>query len=280
MFNLDYAKRIWRLLKCCPDLVDKQTLIQQHQFIQNLLDSPRYADPKRLNHHEHQVLSQNGEDGVISEIFKRIGKRDQVFVEIGVGDGSENNTVYLLQQGWRGSWIEGNSESTAVIGRSFAKLISKGDLHLRQAFVTAENIQQILVDLNAPKEFDLLSLDIDRNTWHVWRALKEYRPRVVVVEYNSHYPADVDWKVEYSPTMAYNGTAYFGGSLKAFENLGKEMGYSLVGCELVGANAFFVRSDLCADKFAAPYTSENHYEPARFFLMRRDGHPRCFTDLP
>lgn len=267
------------MLKCLPDLIDKQTLIQQHQFIQNLLATPRYGDPKRLNQYEHQVFSQNGEDGAIAEIFRRIGTRDQFFAEIGVGDGSENNTVYLLQQGWRGCWVEGNIQSTTMIGRSFSQSITKGNLRLRQAFVTAENIRQIFVDLKVPSEFDLLSLDIDRNTWHVWAALKEYHPRVVVVEYNSQYPADVNWKVEYDPTRGYNETAYFGASLKAFENLGSELGYCLVGCELVGANAFFVRQDLCKELFAAPYTSENHYEPARFFLMRRDGHPRCFTDL-
>jgi hypothetical protein len=89
----------------------------------------------------------------------------------------------------------------------------------------------------------------------------------------------VDWKVRYAPELVYNCTSYFGGSLKAFEKLGAELGYALVGCELAGINAFFVRQDLVGDKFAAPFTAENHYEPPRYFLLRRDGHPRCFTDL-
>jgi hypothetical protein len=71
-----------------------------------------------------------------------------------------------------------------------------------------------------------------------------------------------------------------GANLKAYERLGAELGYALVGCELSGINAFFVRRDLLGDKFAEPFTAENHFEPSRYFLLRRDGHPRCYTDIP
>jgi hypothetical protein len=56
------------------------------------------------------------------------------------------------------------------------------------------------------------------------------------------------------------------------------MDYSLVGCDLGGTNAFFVRNDLLGDKFAAPFTSENHYEPPRYFLIRREAHSTAFSD--
>ena len=152
-------------------------------------------------------------------------------------------------------------------------------MKLHQAIVTAENVSAILAELKVPAEFDLLSLDVDRNTYFLWRALKNFRPRVVVIEYNSSFPPDQEWTVEYNASLTYNCTSYMGASLKAYERLGSEMGYALVGCELSGINAFFVRRDLCADKFAEPFTAENHYEPPRYFLLRRDGHPRCFTDI-
>ena len=69
-------------------------------------------------------------------------------------------------------------------------------------------------------------------------------------------------------------TSYEGASLKAMEILGKKKGYSLVACDFLGVNAFFVRDDLLEDKFCAPYTSENHFEPQRLFLYRRNGLPR------
>jgi hypothetical protein len=274
-----FARQSVRKVFAAPSNVDRQTTLLQHWYLEELLAKPRYADPKRLHQFEHQVFSQNGEDGTLAEIFRRIGTTDRRFVEVGVGDGLENNTTFWLAQGWQGCWLEGDEKSIASIREHFWQPLKEGKLTLRQAFISAENIGQLFAELNVPKEFDLFSLDIDRNTWFVWQALKEYRPRVVVVEYNASWPASVDWKVEYRPDMVHNCTAYMGASLKAYEKLGAELGYALVGCDLGGINAFFVRRDLCGDHFAAPFTAENHFEPPRFFLIRRDGHPRCFTDI-
>jgi hypothetical protein len=56
------------------------------------------------------------------------------------------------------------------------------------------------------------------------------------------------------------------------------LGYSLVGCDSIGCNAFFIRNDLVGDHFAAPFTSENHYEPARFELSFRRSHRTAILD--
>lgn len=275
-----YFKQTWKKLYSIPGNIDKQTLLGQHRFIQELLAQPRYSEPKRLHRFEHQVFSQNGEDGALDEIFRRIGVTDRTFLEIGVGDGLENNTTYFLSKGWKGWWVDGDGRAVDKIKKTFWQPLANGNLTVRQALVTAENIGSIISDLKVPAEFDLFSLDIDRNTCFVWQALKALRPRVIVIEYNSSFPPDADWTVEYRADLVYNCTSYLGASLKAYERLGAELGYALVGCELSGINAFFVRRDLCGDKFCQPYTAENHYEPPRYFLLRRDGHPRCFTDIP
>jgi hypothetical protein len=274
-----YAKQGLRKVYSIPGNVDRLTLLAQHQFIQTLLAQPRYADPKRLHRFEHQVFSQNGEDGALAEIFRRIGTTDRKFLEIGVGDGLENNTTFFLGQGWKGWWVEGDTSALEKIRDTFWQPIGKGDLMVRQALVTAENIAGILAELEVPVEFDLFSLDIDRNTYFVWQALKHLRPRVIVIEYNSQYPPPVEWTVEYKADQIYNCTSYLGASLKSYEKLAAELGYALVGCEMCGINAFFVRRDLVGDKFAEPFTAENHFEPPRLFLLRRDGHPRCFSDV-
>jgi hypothetical protein len=49
--------------------------------------------------------------------------------------------------------------------------------------------------------------------------------------------------------------------------LGNRKGYALVGCNITGANAFFVRRDLVQDRFCARFTAENHYEPPRYSLF-------------
>jgi len=69
---------------------------------------------------------------------------------------------------------------------------------------------------------------------------------------------------------------FFRTCLSAFEKLGKQKGYSLVGCSFSGSNAFFVRDDLLQDKFSAPFSAENHYEPPRYHVWLTAGHRRDF----
>src|ERR1700751_1725039 len=73
------------------------------------LAKPRHADPKRLVRYGYKVYSQNDEDGIIAEIFRRIGTTNRTFVEFGVETGVECNSVKLLVEGWRGLWIESNT---------------------------------------------------------------------------------------------------------------------------------------------------------------------------
>jgi hypothetical protein len=236
---------------------------------------PRYADPRRLLQYQHQTCSQSGEDGVIREIFRRIGTTDKVFVEAGVGDGCENNTALLLSRGWTGYWIDASNEFVQNVSqRADLEYCLKWSV----SSVTRENIGPLLKSMGAPKEFDLLSLDIDQNTYYAWEGMREYRPRVAVLEYNAMLASDVNWKVRYDPNRIWNGTHNYGASLKALELLGKELGYSLVSCESSGNNAFFVRNELVGDKFASPFTAENHYEPPRFNIGFRRSHPSAILD--
>jgi hypothetical protein len=247
-------------------------------YHQLLAADPRHADPKRLARHGLSVNSQNGEDGIIDEIFRRIGTTDRVFVEIGIGDGLENNTAFLLSQGWRGFWVDGNESFIPNIEPALAG--REGRLQWRTRYVDRENIAGVLGEMAVPAEFDLLSLDIDQNTLFVWEGLAAFRPRVAVIEYNAAIPARVDWSVRYGKDRTWDGSQNYGASLKAFERVGAALGYRLVGCDFNGVNAFFVRADLVGDHFAAPFTAENHFEPARFSLIHRTMHRRGILDLP
>ena len=236
--------------------------------------SPRYRDPRCLNQVSGQVFSQNNEDGILAEIFARIGVGSRTFIEIAAGEGVENNTRLLLQLGWTGLWIEGGAAEAASIRSNLAGEIAEGKLRFLEARVDAQNVAE-LVAANGPAEPDLLSLDIDYNTSHVWAALADLKPRVVCIEYNAHYPAGVDWEIAYRPDGEWAGTTRFGASLKALERIGRAQGYCLVGCDIFGVNAFFVRADLCDDRrFLAPFTAEQHHEPPRFDWVHMRGHAR------
>lgn len=252
---------------------------QAEAFVAQLLSTERYRDPRRLNRSEAQVFSQSGEDGILGEIFRRIGVTQRFFVELGVGTGLENNTAYLLTQGWHGRWLDGDADALAEARRHFQAPVADGRLIIRESLVTAENVAAQLDELEVPAECDLLSIDVDRNTYYIWRALRGRKPRVVVVEYNATFPPSDEWVVAYDPSKGWNSSSYFGASLKSYELLGRELGYTLVGCGLAGTNAFFLRSDLVTDRFEPPFTAEHHYEPPRYWLARlRFGHRRCFTD--
>ena len=238
----------------------------------------RYNDDRRLLKFGFQVNSQNAEDGMIHEIFRRIGAGKRIFAEIGISDGTENNTAFLLSQGWTGFWVDGDKTFLRMLG---ARADLQGDcVKSVVSFVTKENIAGLFGQLGVPEEFDLLSLDIDQNTYYAWEGLSTYHPRAVVVEYNALLPPDIDWKVHYESNRVWNGTSNFGASLKAFELLGRRLGYELVGCDFIGVNAFFVRSDLVGDRFAPPFTAENHYEPPRYALSHRRGHRTAILDRP
>ncbi len=248
------------------------------QAFQTLMDSdPRYGDPRRLLAHGAQYWSQNYEDGMIEEIFHRVTSHTKTFLEIGVGDGSENNTAALLRQGWRGWWIDGDSYCCAAIRSRLAEMPNLASrLVMREEVVSPDNIRDLLQEIGVPEDFDLLSLDIDRDTYHIWEALIAFRPKVVIVEYNAAIPSAVSWINPCRQDRIWDGSQAFGASLKAFELLGKQRDYSLVGCDIIGVNAFFVRNDLVGDKFAPPFTSENHYEPPRYGLRFRWAHPSAF----
>ena len=240
--------------------------LQGHR--QALLESPRYSDEKRLLKFGYRVYSQSDEDGILQEIFRRIGTKSRSFIEIGSGDGLENNTLYLLMQGWHGIWIEASARKVATARSSAGGFIRGGALRIERQFVRAANVDGLLARLASEAEVDLVSLDIDGNDFYVLQALQSISPRVVVCEYNAKFPPDVAWVMEHNESHRWNGTDYFGASLKAWEMLLERKGYSLVGCNLLGCNAFFVRKDLAADPpFCSPFSAANHYEPARYFLL-------------
>lgn len=249
-----------------------------HEHVSRLAALPP-EDSLRLTGHTFGTFSQTHEDGVIAEIFRRIGTTNKKFVEIGVGNGLENNTANLLLQDWTGVWLEGDPNSIRSIEASHRRFISTGKLVVKQSFVTAENVEETFARTGSPIELDLLSIDIDRNTYWIWKALSNLKPRVVVIEYNAAFAPQVEWVVPYHADKSWDGTLQFGASLKAFERLGSDLGYSLVGCDLAGVNAFFVRTELTKDRFSEPFTAEHHYQPPRYYLSCiRSAHPPGVDD--
>ena len=249
-----------------------QTTVAREAVERRLRDE-RFADP-RLERYGYRVYSQSDEDGIIAEIFRRIGTTDRRFVEIGVGNGLENNTCYLLTQQWPGAWIEADARNCVAIEKTFHAMLRATTLQVRKSFVTRENVNETIASCGLDGEIDLASIDIDGNDYYVFGALEAVKPRVVAIEYNAAIHPPASWVQTYDPRATWNGGNAFGASLCALAQLAQQRGYDLVGTGLLGINAFFVRHDLAEGRFAPP-SPQSLFNPPLFDLIPafHGGHP-------
>ena len=236
--------------------------------LEKIKQSKRYNNQKNLINFGFKSYSQSDEDGIIEEIFNRIGVSNKNFIEIGVQDGLECNTTYLLNQGWNGMWIEQDIKQCNKILKTFDFLINK-KLKLINKTANFSNINNIIKEnWDLKQEVDLLSIDIGLNTFHVLNEIDIIKPRVIVTEYNSKYGPKTMWKVKRSENEDWDGSDYFGASLKSFELMMEKKDYLLIGCNITGVNAFFLRKDLVNEKFLDNFTSEFHYENQKIWLIK------------
>lgn len=176
---------------------------------------------------ERKVFSQNGEDGILAAIFRTIGDGAATFVEVGCEDGRECNTRLLRESGWKGWMFDACHENATI--------------NLHRTFVTVDNVRALFTRYGVPLSFDLLSLDIDFNDFHVLNEiLQEYRPRVIVVEYNAGLGPDEDAVVPHLPEQVWDGTNWFGASATAMRNLAAHHDYRVVYADSQGVNLFLV----------------------------------------
>jgi hypothetical protein len=213
---------------------------------------------------EMRFYSQNGEDGIILLLVAAVGTDTKRSVEICAGDGIECNTAnLLLNQGWTGLLVDGGEELVTK-GREFYEWGTEAFYYpptLRQAWVTAENVNELVRDAGFDGVIDLLSIDLDGMDYWVWKALDCVQPRIVVIEINDAWGPYESVTVPYDPQFIWEkSSVYVGASLAAMCKLGAEKGYRLVGTQRYGLNAFFVRDDLACDTLptAKPETCLGH----------------------
>lgn len=231
-----------------------------------LAEMNRGKTSRNLADYEFKVFSQWGEDGILQRLVERIPLAERTFIEFGVEDFSESNCRFLMMKdNWRGFVIDGSERNVAAIRSAY--YYWRYDLTAVSAFITRENIDDLLARSGFGEDLGILSVDIDGNDYHVWEAISGFRPRIVICEYNAVFGAERKISVPYHPrfqrTVKHHSNLYFGASLAALAYLGRRKGYTLVGTGSAGANAFFVRDDLMTGDFAA-LTPEAAYHPSRF----------------
>src|ERR1700722_393215 len=199
----------------------------------------RSQEDRDLSLFELSVFSQNGEDGIIHEIFRKIGSLNHTFVEIGASPNEANSVLLADVFGWSGTFFD---VSPSEISGLRSKYSNSDRVNVVEAFVTPSNIANLLRDASCPEGFDFLSIDVDGNDYWLWEAVEPCRPRVVVIEYNSAKGSQVNSVNKYQ-SESWDGTTDFGATLSAMIDLGDRLGYQLVHAETTGVNLFFVRKD-------------------------------------
>jgi len=200
-----------------------------------------------INDHEFKVFSQFGDDGIIQYLTNVIEIKNRTFIEFGVEDFFESNTRFLMMNNnWEGFVLDGAKENIERLTKS--NFYWKYQLKAADAFITRENINELLEMSGFDHDLGLLHIDLDGNDYWIWKQIDKFAPRILILEYNSVFGSENSWTVPYQADFyrfnAHYSGLYWGASLPALFALSKAKGYDLVGCNSAGNNAYFVRKDV------------------------------------
>jgi len=177
-----------------------------------------------LLQHRKKVTSQLGEDGIFEKIFEIISGDARWCVEFGAGDGMRFSNTYNLinNKGWSAVQIEGSPKSYESLANRYADNDNVICLNQILGFEGENTLDKVLQTTPIPANFDLLSIDVDGNDYHIWESIQVYRPKVVIIEFNPTIPHYISYIQPRDPDV------YQGSSLAALQQLGKKMNYELV----------------------------------------------------
>lgn len=267
-------------------LAQIQLRLQYQDLARRGVQLPAFSDV------EFRCFSQNGEDGILLYLFSLLGAPTRKVVEICAGDGIECNAANLIvHHGWQGLLLDGDAAKVAR-GREFytqGRNTYVSPPTVAQAWITVENINQLVTEHGFVGDVDLLSLDLDGNDYWILRALTAINPRVIVLEFSAlcgplraatmSYRHDYQLDVTQQPYRC-------GASLPAFVQLLAPRGYRLVGVQSLGFNAFFVKNgvgdDLLPERSAEEcyrMTPRLHFWEPKYLDLIMSGAER-WEDLP
>ena len=217
----------------------------------------------------YRVYSQFDEDGIIDSIFNDIQIKHNFFIEIGIGNGIENNTHFLILKNWKGIWIDSNRTK---IDKLKSKIKRNPQLMIDCKKISPENIdnyiKQFLIDFNQEDlfEIDFLSIDIDSYDIECLKNLTIVKPRVICIEYNSKFPPDIKLSIKPSKYLSWEYDDYFGSSLAHINDILEKKGYKLISTNIAGINAFFVLNEEAIKCKTFNQTIKDLYMPPNYFL--------------
>ena len=200
---------------------------------------------------ELKFFSQNGEDGIIDFLVKKLNLKKPSFVEIGIGDYSESNTRFLYEMYYgKGLVVDINKDLKKKVLSNVS--LWRGNLNILEKSVSSENINEILNN-NVDFDIDIFSIDIDGLDYWVLNQIKAKISKVIILEYNSIFGSEKELTIpntkNFDRTKAHYSNLYYGASLKSYVSLMNEKGYYLLGVNRLRNNAFFINKDFPKTKY-------------------------------
>jgi hypothetical protein len=238
--NLDnYKKLNWVYSQLYNDYKSSKVNIGQLQAEAN-------RNKKNINslaEVEFQVFSQFGDDGIIQWLTQQLPIPNKTFVEFGVENYREANTRFLLVSNqWSGLVIDGSQHNVSTIKADQVNTFF--DLQALCSFITTANINELISKAGFAREVGILSVDIDGNDYWVLKAIDVIDPVIIICEYNSLFGFEHPYTIEYKSDFVRGKNTpfqFYGTSLKSAYNVAKEKGYSFIGCNSAGNNAYFIK---------------------------------------
>lgn len=220
-----------------------------------------------------KYFSQNDEDGILLEILKRTNhlnsNHEFSFIEFGVENGLECNSLILLMNKWKGVWV-GNEDLAFDVSTS-------KNLYYQKGWVTLDNCVELyengLSKINS-NDYNILSMDLDGNDLHFIRSIleKNHKPKIIIAEYNAKFPPPINFSVDYDPNHSFKDD-YMGASLQSYCDLIIPHGYFLACCNITGSNSFFISNEFINAFSDIPKTIDELFMPANYGIVTRVGHP-------
>lgn len=260
-----------RLINYLLDIRDRQRIVIALSKGGAMMNA-RNIDLTLPSSWEFSGFSQNGEDGILDVLQKQLTVSNRYFIEIGVSDGIENNSAWLVvAEKFSGIMVEGDSKLAERAKRMISGHSVGSECY--NMFVTRENINT-LKSLAFFHDPDIFSLDIDGNDYYIAKAILDggFKPKIFVVEYNSVYGAErsltVDYRDDFVFTSAHPTQLYYGVSIAGWRKFFESYGYRFVTVDRNGVNAFFVDPTYFdgsfLDDIKALEFAENRYQYRKF----------------
>lgn len=262
-----WGKLTTRMLSSFKTLLNVEAKFDEIKVNQGAILSElnRSKSSRNIQDYEFKVFSQWGEDGIIQKLVNSIEIKNRTFIEFGVEDFSESNCRFLMSKdNWSGFVMDGATNSIRSVNNAYWNW--RYELRAYKSFITRENINELLDLSEFDEDLGLLSIDIDGVDYFILESISKYKPRILVLEYNAIFGDEAAVTVPYDAgfvrTAKHHSNMYFGASLPALTYLAEAKGYTFVGTNSAGVNAFFVRNDLFNEKLMA-HTAKSGYTPSK-----------------